>query len=260
MDNFGVAIAKLAGIKSALTGLLEDMDIRFRGGRPYGQFSKGQVEHLALGAKRQIDVLAIESPALFGDFHFPATSPGVTAETASGPVPQYSRKQLIGFASAIDQAFTIRAHSQLQSPDQPDALRRVFISHGRNSAWRQVQAYIEKDLKIATLELAQEANLGRTVIDKLQGESAKCDVAVIVMTGDDTDGAGNARARENVIHEIGFFQGKMGTGRVVLLYEEGVSIPSNIHGVVYSPFPPGVIEACLALLGRELQAIYRSSP
>jgi predicted nucleotide-binding protein len=78
------------------------------------------------------------------------------------------------------------------------------------------------------------------------------------MTGDDTDAAGKLRARENVVHEIGYFQGKFGFSAVCLLYEEGTELPSNIHGLVYVPFTKGQVVSTLALLARELRAFYRS--
>ncbi|MFP5260975.1 MAG: TIR domain-containing protein [Blastocatellia bacterium] len=134
--------------------------------------------------------------------------------------------------------------------------RRIFISHGRSTDWQSVQAYIEKDLGIATLELAQEANRGRTVLQKLWDESSKCSFAVVVMTGDDDIGTGQPRARENVLHEIGFFQGKFGLENVCLLYEEETSIPSNIHGLVYISFPKGIIKASFGELQRELRAAF----
>ena len=77
------------------------------------------------------------------------------------------------------------------------------------------------------------------------------------MTGDDEDADGLRRARENVIHEIGFFQGAYGYTRVVLMHEDGVSMPSNIQGVVYIPFTKGLIEAGLHVLQRELRAMYK---
>jgi predicted nucleotide-binding protein len=130
--------------------------------------------------------------------------------------------------------------------------RRVFISHGLTTDWREVQAFIEKDLNLLTLELAQEPNRGRTVLQKLEEESERCCYAVIVMTGDDKTEDGQRRTRENVIHEIGYFQGKFGLSNVCLLHEEGVNIPSNIHGLVYIPFPSGMVRATFAGLGREL--------
>jgi predicted nucleotide-binding protein len=99
-----------------------------------------------------------------------------------------------------------------------------------------VQDYLERDLHLLTLELAQEPNKGRTVLQKLDEESNACSFAVVVMTGDDDLGIGAPRARENVMHEIGFFQAKYGLANVCLLHEEGTNIPSNIHGLVYIPF------------------------
>lgn len=156
--------------------------------------------------------------------------------------------------------FELRANSELSPKDEKVHAevehhpKRVFISHGRSPDWREVQSHIEKDLGINTLELAQEPSLGRTVLQKLNDESKKCSFAVVVMTGDDQVGAGAPRARENVLHEIGFFQGKLGLENVCLLHEEGTNIPSNIHGLVYIPFPKDLVSAGFGVLGRELKA------
>ncbi|THF84853.1 DNA-binding protein [Deinococcus sp. KSM4-11] len=131
--------------------------------------------------------------------------------------------------------------------------RRVFLSHGRDAAWREIQEFVERTLEIPTLELAQEANRGRTIFQKLIDESDNCGYAVIVMTGDDFTLDEQVRARENVIHEIGYFQGKYGADRVCLLHENEVNIPTNIQGVVYIPFPKNGIAAALGGLTRELK-------
>nr|WP_255639028.1 nucleotide-binding protein [Deinococcus betulae] len=130
--------------------------------------------------------------------------------------------------------------------------RRVFISHGRDGAWREVQEFIERTLRIPTLELAQEANRGRTIFQKLIDESDNCGYAVIVMTGDDRVEEEQIRARENVMHEIGYFQGKYGPDRICILHESGVNIPTNIQGIVYIPFPKDGVAAALGGLTREL--------
>lgn len=172
---------------------------------------------------------------------------------------QYLReKHLERIAREIDAVFEIRAASAPASryASGPAETQTVFISHGRATDWREVQAYIEKDVRLETRELAQEPNGGDTVGAKLDRVAAVCDSAVIVMTGDDLDSEGLARARENVMHEIGYFQGRLGAKRVCLLHEEGVSIPSNLAGIVYVPFPKGHIAAALATVRRELDAIY----
>ncbi|MGF6758234.1 TIR domain-containing protein [Paraburkholderia sp. GAS42] len=137
--------------------------------------------------------------------------------------------------------------------------RRVFVSHGRSPDWREVQSYIEKDLMLGTLELAQEPSGGLTIIEKLESNSPRCDSAVIVMSGDDTDAVGQVRARENVIHEIGWFQSRYGRGRVVLMHQEDVTIPTNLSGVVYVSYPKQSISAGFYVLARELKAMYIAS-
>jgi predicted nucleotide-binding protein len=141
-------------------------------------------------------------------------------------------------------------------------VRRIFITHGHSPVWHEVQNFIEKEcpFKLPTLELAHEASKGRTIIEKLDGESQHCSYAVIVMTGDDLVGDDEIRARENVIHEIGFFQGRYGRDRVCLLYEDGVTIPSNLNGIVYCSFPKGRVSAALIELQRELQAAFPDEP
>lgn len=93
-------------------------------------------------------------------------------------------------------------------------------------------------------------------MEKLVHYASTCDSAVIVMTGDDTADESEARVRENVMHEIGYFQGKYGRNMVVLLHEENVNIPTNLQGVVYIPFPKGLVSAGFHVLQRELKAVY----
>ena len=46
------------------------------------------------------------------------------------------------------------------------------------------------------------------------------------------------RARQNVIFELGFFIGKLGRNRVLVLYqeEENFEMPSDYSGVLYTPY------------------------
>jgi predicted nucleotide-binding protein len=56
------------------------------------------------------------------------------------------------------------------------------------------------------------------------------------MTGDNKDADGNRHARENVIHEAGLFQGRLGFRRAIVLLEEGCAHFSNNSGIHYIPF------------------------
>lgn len=168
----------------------------------------------------------------------------------------YYKEDIIPFVQNLDYILEVRSNSRIAERSTNNLNKdHIFISHGRSVEWYKVQSFIEKDLGFKTLELAQQPNLGRTVIQKLDEETDSCYSAVIVMTGDDFVSEEEIRARENVLHEIGFFQGRLGLRKVVLFHEEGVNIPSNIHGIVYISFARVNVESTFAALQRELKVI-----
>ena len=254
MNTVATAFAKLAGVVKVARQQLDETKGTERAPRAQQTFAPSYVRDYFESAHRQVEILREQLPLLYGDFPPVYSEPAVPMQEGKS---HYSRAQLSGLARSIEQIIEIRAHSELSSPanDAPKE-HRVFISHGRASDWREVQAFIEKDLQHGTIELAQEPNLGRTIFQKLVEHAASCDFAVIVMTGDDQDAEGNIRARENVMHEIGYFQGRYGAANVCLLHEEGVNIPSNLYGLVYIPFPKGMVSASFSVLMREMRAAY----
>lgn len=255
-------MAKLSGIRKALVAAMNENVSRNRSGGDVltrSNFSPDQVEHYFTQAANHVDALKTLLPDLYGDFQNIETKPALAmADPApNAPAPMhFSRAQVERLVRDIDQVFEIRANSELETP-KPTAPQRVFISHGRSNDWRAVQPFIERDVDILTIELAQEPNLGRTIIEKFIDNADRCDSAVIVMTGDDVSKENETRVRENVMHEIGFFQGRYGRNAVILLHEEGVNIPNNLAGVAYIPFPKGSIESGFHVLQRELNAIYK---
>jgi predicted nucleotide-binding protein len=90
------------------------------------------------------------------------------------------------------------------------------------------------------------ASAGRTVIEKFEEESAKCNLAVVLLTPDDsaTTGAGipYQTARPNVWIELGYFMAWFGrrSGRTVLIYKKGLDIPTDLAGVVYIDATSGI--------------------
>jgi len=262
MSELQATMAKLSGIKKSLQDVLSENVSRARSQgevQVRSNFSPDLVLHYFIQAAKHIDALRKILPDLYGDFHVIKTDPETpmaAAEAGKAPMMHFSRQQVERLVRDIGQVFEIPANSELEQPKVKPAPRRVFITHGRAADWREVQAHIEKDLKLDTIELSQEPNLGQTVIEKLLDAADNCDSAVIVMTGDDKDAAGNLRARENVMHEIGFFQGRYGRGRVVVLHEEGVGIPTNLAGVVYVPFPKDGIGSAFYVLDRDLKSMY----
>jgi predicted nucleotide-binding protein len=243
-------MAKLAAIRKLLGEWLKDPRSRYFDpqiiAEYYEQFS------------RQTHLLRNSMPEVFGDLPL-RPEPKSSDTTGYNGRGYIERPYLEVLRRDIDYIFEVIANSRIAEASPAVRPQRVFISHGRSEDWQQVQSHIERDLKIHTLELAQEPNRGRTVLQKLTEESDRCSYAVVVMTGDDEIPGDAPRARQNVMHEIGFFQGKFGIPGVCLLYEEGTDIPSNIHGLVYIPFPKGLVSAAFGALDRELRATFVES-
>lgn len=120
---------------------------------------------------------------------------------------------------------------------------KVFISHGRNELLKlKLKNFVQDRLKAEAVVLADEPDNGLTIIEKLEQYGKPCDFALVLMTADDKTEEGRLRARQNVIHELGFFHGARGRERVLLLKEKGLELFSNISGLVYKEFRENDIE------------------
>src|SRR3954469_22299579 len=67
--------------------------------------------------------------------------------------------------------------------------------------------------------------------------------AFLIMTAEDEHADSTQHARENVIHEAGLFQGRLGFERAIILLEDSCSEFSNVHGLGQIRFPKGNISA-----------------
>lgn len=116
---------------------------------------------------------------------------------------------------------------------------RVFISHGYDEKAKQAIASFVMKLGLNPIMLHEQPNMGRTIIEKFEDNSA--DFAIILLTPDEIGTSrrktekSRPRARQNVIFELGYFVGRLGRNRVIVLYKEGVEIPSDYQGLLYIP-------------------------
>ena len=135
---------------------------------------------------------------------------------------------------------------------------KIFIGHGRDSQWEELKSYLkdEHDLEVVAYEIGARAGL--TTQEILQEMLEKSSFALLVMTGEDEDADGKLHARENVIHEVGLFQGKLGFRRAIVLLEEGTTEFSNIEGIHQLRFEKGSLKKkfgdVIATLEREFGA------
>nr|VFK16205.1 MAG: Predicted nucleotide-binding protein containing TIR-like domain-containing protein [Candidatus Kentron sp. LPFa] len=135
-------------------------------------------------------------------------------------------------------------------PSQPQATqtsvtpssKKLFIIHGRDDGTKETVARFIEKLGLEPVILHEQANKGRSIIDKFEQHAEETAFAIALLTPDDVGGLqGNendwkSRARQNVIFELGWFLGRLERGRVCALKKGDVDEPSDWKGVLYIDF------------------------
>lgn len=122
----------------------------------------------------------------------------------------------------------------------------VFIVHGHNHKLKdEVAAFLHRIHGKRPTILHEMPDGGLTIIEKLEHYASEACFAVVLLTADDPRFPKEAalrrkfpdkrpqRARQNVILELGYFWAKLGRTSVVILYEDGIELPSDADGVLY---------------------------
>jgi len=129
----------------------------------------------------------------------------------------------------------------------------VFIGHGRSLTWLELKSFLSERLNLPADEFNRVPTAGVSTINRL---SAMLDVAAfafLIMTAEDEQPDGKIHARQNVIHEAGLFQGRLGFEKAIILLEEGCEEFSNIHGLGQVRFSQGKISSCFEEIRRVLE-------
>ncbi|WP_171016540.1 TIR domain-containing protein [Pseudomonas sp. D(2018)] len=114
---------------------------------------------------------------------------------------------------------------------------RVFLVHGHDDAVRETVARFLEKLGLQVIILHEQANGGRTIIEKIEHHS-DVGMAVVLLTPDDVGGKAGGqmepRVRQNVLLELGYFMGVLGRQKVCALRSGKVEIPTDFAGVVWT--------------------------
>ena len=113
----------------------------------------------------------------------------------------------------------------------------IFIGHGRSQDWRELKDFISGTLKLPCDEFDRVSTAGMDIRERLEQMLEQACMAFLVMTAEDEHADSALHARENVIHEAGLFQGKLGFKKAIILLEDDCKEFSNIHGLVQLRFP-----------------------
>jgi len=117
---------------------------------------------------------------------------------------------------------------------------RVFVIHGHDELAKYQLTVFLYQLRIAPVLISDLAGEGRTIIEQIE-KHRDVRFAIATMTPDDiaspvhAPAQQSARARQNVIFEMGYFMGLLGRDRVCVLKKDGVEVLSDFHGVLYVP-------------------------
>lgn len=133
---------------------------------------------------------------------------------------------------------------------------KIFIVHGHDGEARESVARFLSQIGFDPIILHEQANRGRTIIEKVEANS-DVSFAVVLLTPDDFGKAKDSpelepRARQNVLLELGYFIGRLGRENVCALKKGSLEIPSDFAGVVWETMD--TTNGWKQSLGRELEA------
>lgn len=156
-----------------------------------------------------------------------------------------------GQLAGIAQNFIRTLDAARRTSSQPAG---VFIAHGRSPQWLAVKAFVEQRFGVPVYSFESDSWGSRPVTEALTEYMHRCSFAVCVLTAEDVTGDGHMVARQNVIHEIGLFQGHRGMDRVLVLVEEGCDSVPAAAAPYSAVFPRNAIHQAFWPLDRALQS------
>ncbi len=174
--------------------------------------------------------------------------------TGHGPVLQNEERAVIRLVDGDKN--TLDSYLIERRRGRGVAARSIFIGHGHAPYWKDLKNYLESQMDYDVETFESQPQAGKSITDVLRGFLNRSGVALLVLTKDDIHRDGSNHARENVIHELGLFQGRLGFEKAIAVLEEGVAEFSNMHGIQQIRFPSGNIKAVfgeiVAALKREV--------
>lgn len=151
----------------------------------------------------------------------------------------------------------------LSDASAPAPSRKVFVVYGHDHGSRTALEAMLSRWSLEPVVLDHLTSEGDTLIEKLERYSTDVGYAVVLATPDDEGhrrghpDEAKARARQNVVLELGMLLARLGRKRVAILMPSGGEVlmerPSDIDGLVYLAYHDS-IEDVRIQLAKELSA------
>lgn len=118
----------------------------------------------------------------------------------------------------------------------------ILIIHGRSQDNQLLKNYLTSNLNIPITNvkiMGETYGTGKSLPEKFEELATTADCAIALATPDDfgNDKSNyhslNLRARQNVWLEIGWFWGKLGRDKVLILVQDKIEIPSDLSGLEF---------------------------
>lgn len=164
----------------------------------------------------------------------------------------------------LSPALLAAATSKQERPEPTTRSKKVFVVHGRDELSKTSLEVFLHEIGLEPIVLHRQADEGQTIIEKFE-KHAEVGYAFILLTTDevaylaeedalpDSERSKERRARPNVIFEFGYFVGRLGRSRVCCIYKGDVSLPSDVHGMIYKKFNSSIDEVAYGIM-KDLKA------
>jgi predicted nucleotide-binding protein/Zn-dependent protease with chaperone function len=131
----------------------------------------------------------------------------------------------------------------------------LLIIHGHDKGARvSLENYLRRRVPhVVPLAMIDQSDAAYTLPEKFERIGGRVKAAVAIMTPDDVvvtsmTGHSGLRARQNVVIELGWFWGKLGRSKVLLLARGELELPSDLQGVELHSYREDPAECAEAIL------------
>lgn len=202
-----------------------------RGQSLLSKISKPSEEHLVKDWREEVDRAITK---IYGDYspqsqqleqvgglrwHYMAGDESESDEIAKWLNSQHADiKDILGLLSAWVKEF----------PEEKKMGNKVFIVYGHDEVLRSRVTEFLNDEGIEYIRLDKVSGSG-TLINKFEETANEAGCAICLLTGSDDESG----IRPNVLFEMGYFAGKLGMNKVIILSNDKQSFPSDLQGLYW---------------------------